>query len=289
MPTAVQFPSSDTAGTQAPAMTPFSLWFNAKDQHLWCSGADGSSRSLSPVRWWTSDGIFGLGELVVVGTTAKAIYRCTTATGPDATFPPSKFTIIAPDGGGGATFDGQLASALNAMVLTITSWATISSGYVAAAARMFSYDANAFILQLVSRYANSRIMQVVNSAGIGILSIREAPAVSPATSAGLEMFFNKDTDGTSQHYIRTGADPFAVFGGTSTARVGTNVLTVVGGLSCSSLIVGTGGISGIPTAGEWSSPIKMGADATPVYVWGHSGNVYRKATAPTSATDGTTM
>ena len=81
MPTAVQFPSTDTAGVGPSAATPFSLWFNAAEQHLYCYGSNGSiPRSLNPVRWWDPQSTFGIGDLVVVdGGSGKSLYRCTTA------------------------------------------------------------------------------------------------------------------------------------------------------------------------------------------------------------------
>ena len=168
---------------------------------------------------------------------------------------------------------------------------TVSAGWIAAGVRFFAYDANAFVLGLVSRFANSRVMNVLNSAGAQIMSIREAVPVAGQTAGGLEVFANKE-NGDTQHYLKTGGtDPFVVFGGLAADRVGTNRTTCKGGLHADSLTIGSGGVSGLATAGMWDSPIKLGPDSNPTWIWGNAGNLYKKGgtTAPTSATDGTAL
>jgi hypothetical protein len=98
--------------------------------------------------------------------------------------------------------------------------------------------------------------------------------------------FSEDSDGTASLKLWSAAGAavktyinsnFAVFGGTSTDRVGSEVVTVKGD------IVITGAILGQSVGGDYTKPYLIGT----IYLWDNgAGKLYASGTLPTGANTG---
>lgn len=272
----VQVSGRDVVGATPPAtLVPFTLWVNPKDRKIWTTDSSGAPVLLTTIRLFSSTARFAPNDYVLY---SGQLYICTSLSDAVA-FDPAKFTQLT---GAAASL---IAPAANAFVVGPADISGLIGAIANACVRIFGTSgASQSVLHLGARALTQVFLAITNSAQKRLFMIREL-ATSKALSIEL-----RDEEETIKHYIQSvSTDPFVVLGGNAEARFPSVLLSVKGNTKVQGDFEVTGNITGPASAGLFTNPVKLGPDATPVFLWGDTAGRLRwkSNSVPTSATDGT--
>lgn len=270
----VQLDGSDVAGVVPPSgLAAYSLWINPTDRQLWMVDTTNTANAAVAVRAFSTSANYAVDDMVVFG---GEIWRCTT-THTAASWNVGHFVQL-------TSIGGRLTPNPDALIVAPPDYATNwLAGITSAVVRLFgTTTANQTLVHLGARGATQKFVQLVNSLKAIVATVREATTnhliVEMWSETGVGKFF-----ATTKN-----SDAFLVVGGGQNDRAAARMLTVIGDTKLAGALEVTGDFVGASTAGEWTNPVKLGPEATPVFLWGNDSGrlVYKSLVAPTSISDG---
>lgn len=256
----------------APA-TPHSLWISPADNQIWMIDTLGNPQAVLPVRPFLTSSVYVVGDMVLFD---GDMWKCTTNHGPAAWNPTHFFKVT------GQT--GALTAAPDALLVVPADYASWLSGITNAVVRLIGRaTAGDTLLHLGARAATQKWLQLASLAKVVVGTLEEL------ANGALALTLRAQTGEAKLYVETTFADPYMVVGGGSEEREETSALTVIGDTAVNGDLTVSGDIIGAATAGEWFSPVLLGPEATPVYLWGDANGRlrYKPLVAPAGITDGT--